>query len=73
MSANAARIRRWRARQATGKAVLHIEIDLFRHTEMLVAAGFLAAWDDHDRAAIEAATARLLTALGETHFGSDGV
>jgi hypothetical protein len=59
------RLHRFRARQHEGKAVLRVEIDLFRHTEMLVHSGFLAQWDDNNRAAIEAAIARLLRAFAE--------
>ena len=34
---------------------------------MLVAAGFLERWDDHDKTKIEQATARLLAALVAEH------
>jgi hypothetical protein len=57
------RVRRFRERQKSGKAVLHIEVDLFAHSEMLIAAGLLKTWDDSDRSAIEEATARLLKTL----------
>jgi hypothetical protein len=60
---NAIRLRRWRARQTLGKAVINVEVDLFNHTEMLIASGLLKAWDDSNRALIEDATARLLRAL----------
>jgi hypothetical protein len=74
MKSAAARLRRFRERQREGKVVLKIEVDLVDHTEMLIAAGLLRAWDDdEDRATIEAATARLLRALAreeETRFGS---
>ena len=58
-------------RQATGRAVLRVDVNLLDHTEMLVAAGFLEQWDDHDRTAIQWATAKMLQALveeGDTRF-----
>jgi hypothetical protein len=60
---SAARCKRLRERQREGRALLHVEVDLFAHTEMLVAAGALEQWDDHDRDAIARATERLLSAL----------
>ena len=42
MSANATRIRRWRARQATGKGILHIEVSLLDLADFLIASGLLS-------------------------------
>jgi hypothetical protein len=71
-SPNAHRLRRFRERRALGKAVLSIEVDLFNHTEMLIASGLLKDWDDSNRAAIEVATARMLRAFAdEMRIGSE--
>jgi hypothetical protein len=63
MTTSTAAVRRFRQRQKSGKAVLQVQVDLFQLTEMLISSGFLRAWDDHDRAAVEDATERLLAAL----------
>jgi|SRR6516164_4175547 hypothetical protein len=61
---------RLRERQANGRAVLHVEVNLWDLTELLVAANLLQQWDDTDRSKIEQATARLLEVLAqdETRF-----
>jgi hypothetical protein len=67
----AARLRRFRGRQANGLAVLHVEINLLDLTGLLVAAGLLKRWDDSNRAKVEQATQQLLKILieeGETRF-----
>jgi hypothetical protein len=66
-TASALRLRKFRERQATGKAVLSVEVCLSVHCDMLVAAGFLEQWDDNSRVAIERATARLLEAWAKEH------
>jgi hypothetical protein len=57
----ASRLKKFRARQREGKIVLHIEVDSFEHTQMLIAAGLLdGEWSENDRRAIEEATEKLL-------------
>ena len=53
--------------------MLHIDVNLLDHIDMLVAAGFLAQWDDHDRLKIEEATANLLQSLAEASNTRSGV
>ena len=65
------RYRRHRQRKASGLAVLHVEVELHAHTELLLASGLLQQWDDHDRGAVEAATARLLAALARERASRD--
>jgi hypothetical protein len=60
MTADALRQRLHRARERTGKIVLRIEIDEVGLTEALIAAKMLDPRIDHDRAAVEAAVARML-------------
>ena len=73
----AARKRRFRERQADGRAVLQVEVNLLEHADMLVAAGLLLQWDAEDRRQVELATARLLELLaGEERvprFGGSAV
>jgi hypothetical protein len=67
---NAARLRRFRERQANGHIILRLEVDEVALTELLVAAGLLPPATDHERTEIEAATERLLGTLiaDETRF-----
>ena len=60
MSAAALRQRLHRARERNGKIVLRIEADEVGLTEALITAKLLDPLVDHDRAAVEAAAARML-------------
>jgi hypothetical protein len=67
----AARCRRHRERQAEGRIVLSVEVNAVDVCDLLIGAGLLPTWDDHDRCAIERAVERLLAALAaerETRF-----
>jgi hypothetical protein len=61
------RLRRFRARLATGKVMLRVEVNLADHIDLLLACGVLQEWDDGDRSAIAHATERLLAALAAEH------
>jgi hypothetical protein len=63
MSTAADRLRLHRARQRSGKMVLSVEVDRWRHVDLLQRVGLLREWDEMDRRKIEAATARLLLAI----------
>ena len=52
--------RLYRQRRENGKAYLRLEVDLGELEDMLVAAGFMKAWDTENRAAVEAATQKFL-------------
>jgi len=54
------RQRRLRERQSLGRIVLRIEVDGVDHIEMLIEGGWLKRSEEEDRAAVNAATARLL-------------
>jgi hypothetical protein len=64
-TASTSRLHRFRARQREGKAVLHVEVCLAAHRDMLIACGLLQQWDDNDRGAIERGTERLLRTFAE--------
>jgi hypothetical protein len=63
-----ARMKRLRARKATGRAVLPIEVDLSELSDVLVDQGRLQQWDCDDREkvkdALQAAFADILKRLG---------
>lgn len=54
----------YRQRRKDGAVVLRVLIDdPAALTEMLVGAGFLQQWDDHDREAVASAVSRFLVAV----------
>lgn len=59
----AERMRRLRARRASGTIVLPVPVDEIDHVEKLVACGFLARSKAEDRDEVAKATARLLRAV----------
>jgi hypothetical protein len=58
-----ARMRRYRARQKTGRRVVHVEIDDVAHVEALIAARLLHPQRGDDPVAIAAAIEKLLDML----------
>jgi len=71
MTANALRLRRFRAREAQGLAVLSIEVDFNALSAALQEAGFLREDQIDDRAAVAAAAGRVLRLVCETRFLPD--
>jgi hypothetical protein len=59
----AARMRRYRRRQATGKVLLHVECDEAQVADLLVAAGTLDPLQADDREAIGHAVEKLIRVL----------
>ena len=54
------KVRRCRARKASGKGILPIEVEFAPLADVLVAAGYLEAWDDADRDKLRAALEQAL-------------
>jgi hypothetical protein len=61
MSAESERVKRCRQRKRRGRSMLAIEVDIAAAADLLVAAGYLAAWDctDRERVRISLQEARL--------------
>lgn len=57
------RMRRHRARMASGRVILPIEVNLSELGDALVEAGWLEAWDQDDRKAIGRGLERLIDHL----------
>jgi hypothetical protein len=54
------KIRRFRARKRMGKGVLPIEVAFGPLADVLIAAGYLEAWDEGDRDKLRAALERAI-------------
>ena len=59
---SSSRNRRYRARRDNGKAVLHVEVNLFEYVEMLKDIGMIKEWDDNDPRRAELVARRCATA-----------
>jgi hypothetical protein len=60
---SAARVRRYRERQRSGKAVVQVEVDVVETEAYLAAVGLLPAEGTDDRGMLEAGLAKLLDLL----------
>lgn len=69
MSGAAARMRRWRMRQASGRIILRIECDETQLFETLAAARLIDRLSDPSHADIERAVERLIDALARESDG----